>query len=121
MKPNNQGGWDQNVKLLESVFGELHASVFMNSLQTTTIFSVYFNFKQSINYFEHKSLSLHWLAGCLRQVSVRKLSQQKNINKSGKERESVSQGAFIVCRLEADKELDFALWHAVGEGKMAAD
>jgi len=38
-----------------------------------------------------------------------------------RERESVSQGAFIVCRLEADKELDFALWHAVGEGKMAAD
>lgn len=38
-----------------------------------------------------------------------------------RERECVSQGAFIVCRLEADKELDFALWHAVGEGKMAAD
>lgn len=58
---------------------------------------------------------------------MKKLSQQKNINKSGKEREReresecVSQGAFIVCRLEVDKELDFALWHAVGEGKMAAD
>lgn len=62
------------------------------------------------------SLALH-----LRQVSVKKLSQQKNINKSGKESERVSQGAFIVCRLQADKGLDFALWHAVGEGKMADD
>lgn len=67
--------------------------------------------------------SIGWLSttGFGEETEPAKEHKQERERERERASECVSQGAFIVCRLEADKELDFALWHAVGEGKMAAD